>query len=85
MTREPAAIRPPAPSPFRRVLESLRRITCLILLLLLVLGSLLTFPAGMPGMIAVWLGLYTALVLLCRRGWPALMGCALVVLVKRVD
>jgi lysophospholipase L1-like esterase len=75
----------PAPSALRRALISLRRIGLLLLSLLLVLGSLLTFPAGMAGMVAVWLGLYAALVLLGRRGWPALTGCTLVVLVKRVD
>jgi acyl-CoA thioesterase I len=78
-------MKPTDPSAFRLVLASLRRIGLLLLSLLLVLGSLLTFPAGMPGMVAVWLGLYTALVLLGRRGWPALTGCVLVVIAKRVD
>lgn len=51
----------------------------------LVIGSLLAFPAGVPGMIAVWLGCATGLALCRRASWPALAGCLLVVLVKRVD
>jgi acyl-CoA thioesterase I len=69
----------------RRFFVSLLRIGGLVLVLLLVLGSLLTFPAHLPGMIAVWLGLATALTFAGRRAWPTLVGCAIIVIVKRVD
>ncbi|HUY90976.1 MAG TPA: GDSL-type esterase/lipase family protein [Pirellulales bacterium] len=51
----------------------------------LVAASLMTFPGGVAFMIAAWLGCYSALLLFGHRGWPALAGCLLVVLVKRID
>lgn len=75
-----------APAPLTsRLLAASRRIGALLAVLLLAAASLLTFPAQIPTMIAVWLGVFTGLTLAGRRGWPALAGCALMVIIKRVD
>ncbi len=50
----------------------------------LVVVSLLTFPNAIPWMVAVWLLWHTVLVVRGRPGWLPLVGCAAVVLVKRV-
>lgn len=68
-----------------RLLAAGRRIGALLAALLLTVASLLTFPAQIPGMIAVWLGVFTVLTLAGRRGWPALAGCVMIVIIKRVD
>ena len=51
---------------------------------LLVVGSLLVFPAAVPWMIAVWLAWHTASVARGRGGWLPLACCVVVLLVKRV-
>ncbi len=73
------------PRPVHRVAASATRITRLLACAALVVGSLLTFPVGVPWMMAVWLAVHTALTLQGRAGWLPLAGCALVVVVKRVD
>ena len=70
---------------WRRGMISLARIGRATAATLLVIASLLAFPAGIPAMIAVWLIGYAVLLLAGYRSWPALAICLLVVLVKRID
>lgn len=72
------------PSLASRFISASRRIGVLLAVALLTVASLLTFPAHIPGMAAVWLGVYTLLSLAGGRCWPALAACAAIVLVKRV-
>lgn len=76
---------PQTPTALRRCLTAAGRICRLILATLLVATSLLTFPSGVPFMIAGWLGCYAALLWFGYRGWPALAGCLFVVAAKRID
>lgn len=69
----------------RLVMTTTARILRGLAVAFLVIGSLLAFPAGVPGMIAVWLGCATGLAVFGRATWPALGGCLLIVLVKRID
>jgi lysophospholipase L1-like esterase len=47
-----------------------------------VAASLLTFPAGIPWMIAAWLGWHTVLVARGKAGWLPLAACAAIVVAK---
>jgi lysophospholipase L1-like esterase len=49
----------------------------------LVAGSLLTFPAAIPWMIALWLSWHTWSVARHRPAWPPLAGCLAILLIKR--
>jgi acyl-CoA thioesterase-1 len=69
----------------RLALATAGRIVRGVAIAFLVIGSLLAFPAGVPGLIAVWLGCATGLALSGRTSWPALAGCLIVVVVKRFD
>ncbi|HVC92604.1 MAG TPA: GDSL-type esterase/lipase family protein [Pirellulales bacterium] len=62
-----------------------KRIARLLASIALIVGSLLTFPAGVPTMIALWLAVHTALAWQGRAGWLPLAGCAVVIVVKRFD
>lgn len=53
-----------------------------LLLCLAVAGSLLTFPGGIPWMVAVWLLWHTAARLRGRSGWMPLSVCGAVLLIK---
>jgi acyl-CoA thioesterase-1 len=53
-----------------------------LLLCLAVVGSLLTFPSGIPWMVALWLLWHTTARLRERSGWMPLAICAAVLLVK---
>jgi len=68
-----------------RFVASVQRIARLLASAALIVGSLVTFPAGVPWMIALWLSLATALMLQGRAGWLPLASCVLVIVVKRLD
>ncbi len=55
-----------------------------LLLCLTLIASLLTFPSGLPYMLAFWLGAHTLLNLRGSRAWPALLIPSIIVLIKDV-
>lgn len=62
-----------------------RRIATVIAICLAVVTSLLTFPNGLPWMMAGWLLAYSALVPRRPFGWLTLPACLAIMFVKRVD
>ncbi len=73
----------PRGSPSRTRSGKLRRIGRASGVAAAVAVSLLTFPEGIPWMIAFWLGWHTWSVARRKPGWLPLVGCALILLVKR--
>ncbi len=71
--------------PNNNLAASVKRVARVLACVALVFGSLLTFPAGVPWMMALWLALHTAIAVRDGNGWLPLAGCVLVVAVKRVD
>jgi lysophospholipase L1-like esterase len=63
----------------------LARIGRTVLVTFFVLASLLTFPNGIPWMVACWLLWHTFLVLSNRPGWLPLAACIVIVVIKRID
>lgn len=63
-------------------LTLLRRVGRILAIGLVVVGSLLTFPAGLPWMIALWLVWHTIQVWRGKPGWLPLATCALIVTAK---
>ncbi len=70
----------------RRVaaLAMLRRIAHTLLLTLLVVLSLLTFPSSIPWLVAFWLAWHTLALARSKPGWVPLVACVGILLVKRV-
>ena len=69
----------------RNLLAPVKRIGAVVAATVAVAASLLTFPGGLPWMIAAWLAFYSLLALRGKPGWIPLATCAAIVLVKRVD
>lgn len=61
---------------------SLSRVARVLAIGLFVAGSLITFPAGVPGMIGLWLAWHSIQLLCQRPGWLPLAACALLVVAK---
>lgn len=72
------------PTLLRSIFAGLRRAGRMLLLGLMVLAALLTFPSAVPWMIAFWLLWYSVDALRGRRGWLPLVLGAGVVLIKWV-
>lgn len=61
-----------------------RSVARILVLTLFVCGSLLTFPSGVPAMIAVWLVLYTVCAVRSGRSWLPLVGWIAIIAVKNL-
>ena len=79
---QPTERRPDEHRP-RADVTRLARLGRLLVISAIVAGSLLTFPAATPWMVAVWIVWHTWLVARRRSGWQPLVGCAVILLVKR--
>lgn len=66
-------------------MASLRRIAWMLLVCVVVVFSLLTFPAAIPWMIAAWLAVHTSAALNSRASGAPLLICVAVVAAKRPD
>src|SRR5262245_55827423 len=66
----------------RRFTTGFKRVGTLLALCALIAASLLTFPASVPWMIAVWLAWHSVLAWRGRRDWIPLAGCAAIVVAK---
>jgi len=75
--------RPPDERRLRAAVTRLGRLGRLLVISAIVAGSLLTFPAATPWMVALWIGWHTWRVARRRSGWQTLAGCAVILLVKR--
>jgi lysophospholipase L1-like esterase len=65
--------------------SSAKRLARLLACAALLVGSLVTFPAGIPWMIACWLVWYPIILWRGGPGWLPLAGCFAVLAVKRID
>jgi lysophospholipase L1-like esterase len=61
----------------------MKRITVIIAVIALVFGSLIAFPAYLPGMIAIWVTISLIANAVRQPMWPWLVGCLLIVIAKR--
>jgi hypothetical protein len=57
--------------PNHELAASVNRVARVLVCVLLVVGSLLTFPAGVPWMMALWLALHTAIAVRGGSGWTS--------------
>ena len=55
-----------------------------LVIMLLVVASLLTFPSDLPWMIAFWLAWHTVWIAGSHPGWAPLVACVAILLAKRV-
>ena len=72
-------------SPARGVLRILRLTGRTLFNVTFLLGSLITFPSCIPWMIAIWLVWHTVELCRGRSGWRPLLGCVVLLLLKRGD
>jgi lysophospholipase L1-like esterase len=77
---------PPGKAPESRASRIFRQVLRRLAFYPFLIASLLVFPAWMPWMIAGWLGVAAARLLLIRKksAWPVLALCLALVLLKRV-
>ena len=61
----------------------LNRIALIPSAAVLVFGSLIAFPAWLPMVIIVWVGLAIVFLICGKPAWPWLLGCGAILLIKR--